>query len=176
MYYCFQRPSKTLLIPRASCSLRMCTLHYTRTDGYSSEKIIEANTLADGIDRSRQFLFRRHARAPSPAPPREADLDSEGSKHHVVKDNVVVAELYCIAMMNTPRKKPEHTLPLLLREDDRPVLFESLEVAVEVMTGFKQWHPEITYEVRRYDGACSFLFEQLDYGTWMIGKEVLARR
>lgn len=82
---------------------------------------------------------------------------------------------YCIAMVNVPRKKIRHTLPLILEEEvnDTPVLFQDLESAVEATKLYKQWHPEVSFEVREYFGKCKYVFEMMEYGTWRISRDKL---
>lgn len=81
---------------------------------------------------------------------------------------------YCIAMLNTPRQNPEHTLPLLLKGKDDPVLFLNLEDAVTAAEGFRKWQPEIEFKVYEFYMPCRFVYEIFQYGTWMLSKEPVA--
>ena len=78
-------------------------------------------------------------------------------------------------MMNVPRLDEQHTLPLFLN-DNQPVIFDSLENAVETIEQLKNWHPEIEFEVRQYFRKSTYAFELMQYGTWIIGNAAVTKR
>jgi len=87
---------------------------------------------------------------------------------------------YCIAMMNVPKDDPEIVLPLIFVDDpqsshkrSKPAVFNELEKAIEAAKGYKEWHPEIEFEVRPFDRAAKYVYEIMEYGRWIIGKETL---
>ena len=83
-------------------------------------------------------------------------------------------EKYCIAMMNVPRQKERHTLPLILTRKDEALIIDSLDEAVKLAKDYKSWHPEINFSIFEYFEHSHFAFQLFEYGTWMIGKKSLA--
>jgi hypothetical protein len=85
-------------------------------------------------------------------------------------------EHYCISMRDVQRRKERHTCPLILLSEvnDTPVLANSIDEAVSLARAYKEWHPEITFEIFAYRGRSMFAYQEDQYGTWMIGREVLA--
>ncbi|MFQ5531632.1 MAG: hypothetical protein ACE5ES_03400 [Candidatus Nanoarchaeia archaeon] len=81
---------------------------------------------------------------------------------------------YCIAMMNVPRLREEHTLPLILVGKNEAATFDNLEEAVGAAKAYKDWHPEVNFEVREYGRRSRIVAEIMRYGTWIIGKTALA--
>lgn len=82
---------------------------------------------------------------------------------------------YCITMMNVPRRRERDTLPLIMISDSEPALFDSVEDASNVIVAYKEWHPEIEYEIREFFGKSHFAYEENQWGTWMMGKrDILA--
>ena len=89
-------------------------------------------------------------------------------------------EKYCIVMMNIKGKKFDflqrgrdpHSL---VKGNDGPATFDSIDTAIEAAELFKQWHPEINFEVRQYFGPSKYVMDIAAFGEYQIGAETFAK-
>ena len=90
-------------------------------------------------------------------------------------DNLEPPKYYCIAI-NLKRKRERHTLNLIFTDDDKnndkPVIFKSLDDAIVLTKALKMKGLNIEYEVRGFYGTYQTLDLTL-HGCWKIGREIL---
>ena len=88
----------------------------------------------------------------------------------------MAAEKYCIALTKPCAARTdlnECLCELFIGEGNKPVLTNSIDDAVQIAQGLKNWHPELTFDIREYIGRSTYAWELMQYGKDKVGKEIL---
>ncbi|HSU73050.1 MAG TPA: hypothetical protein VLJ21_04350 [Candidatus Binatia bacterium] len=81
---------------------------------------------------------------------------------------------YVLEVEGTVRQQERHTVPLLLKDKDEPVVFNSIDDALITARELRSGNPERRLNVREYYGRSRYAFELFTAGTWKLSAHVFA--